>query len=71
MQPANTALVNTLLIAIVSGLVGWAFQDLRRRVSILEFKMSCLVTGMFYLVTSNPTVPTEVKRALEEAMKGK
>jgi len=68
---SDVSLVNTALIAAVSGLVGWAFQDLRKRVSVLEMRIGLVLTGLFYLISGNPTIPEETKRALLDAMRGK
>lgn len=65
------ALVNTILIALVSGLAGWVLNDLRNRMVRQELKMAAVVMGLFYLVMHNPSVPVETKRALEVAMGGK
>ena len=60
--------LNTLLIAIVSGLVGWAFQDLRKRVSGLERKSSAILGVMFHWALNDPKIPEAAKNALIKAM---
>lgn len=64
-----TALVNTILIALIGGLIGWFSQDMRRRMLNVERRLSATVRGMFYLVTHDDDAPVETKHALEEAMR--
>lgn len=65
------ALINTFLIAIIGGLIGWFAQDMRRRVTNIERRLGATVRGMFYLVTHDDDAPQETRAALEEAMKDK
>lgn len=69
--PSDITGFNTLLIAVTSGLVGWAFQDLRRRVAKLEKQTAAITAMMFYWAMRDPNVPAEAMRALEKAMLAK
>lgn len=64
-------LINTLLIALVGGLVGWFSQDMRKRMSNVERRVGASVRALFYLVQNERrgVVPRETMRALEEAMR--
>lgn len=67
-EPSFELLV-VILVAVASGLAGWAFQNFLGRITQLERKLNALTRAMFYLVASNEEVPVESKRALESAMK--
>lgn len=64
------SLVNTVLIAVVGGLVGWFAQDMRKRISNIERRLGATVRALFYLSQNDRrTIPSEAQKALEEAMK--
>lgn len=64
------AYVNTILIALLGGLIGWFAQDMRRRVSNMERRLGATVKALFFMVSNDRRgVPSEALRALEEAMK--
>jgi hypothetical protein len=65
------SIVNTILIALVGGLIGWFAQDMRKRLSHVERRLGAIVRGVFYMVSHDRRAPEEARQALEEAMKEK
>lgn len=66
------ALVQTLLIAAIGGLVGWFAQDMRKRMTNVERRLGHTVRALFYIVTApdeRRRYPIESRKAIEEAMK--
>lgn len=64
------SLVNTVLISVVGGLVGWFAQDMRKRIFNIERRLGATVRALFYFSQSDRrSIPLEAQKALEEAMK--
>lgn len=68
---ANTSgFLNTILIALLGGLIGWFSQDMRKRMGNVERRLGATVRALFYIYNNDRrSIPIEAQKALEEALK--